>query len=56
MWGEGERSMANNPINEQVKRLEELRQKNSFSAPDVLMPIEQALALAYIAKELRDRK
>jgi hypothetical protein len=39
-------------INAQVKRLEELQQKNSMGMIDKVLAIEQALALAYIAKEL----
>jgi hypothetical protein len=46
------REIEKNQIDSQVYRLELLQQKFSKSSNESLLPIEQALALAYIAREL----
>jgi hypothetical protein len=60
LWARGFRmatreEIEKNQIDLQVHRLELLQQKHSTSAAGTLLPIETALALAYIARELAKR-
>ncbi len=49
------RLIEKNHIDLQVYRLEQLQTVNAKGTREVVVPIEQALALAYIARELARR-
>jgi hypothetical protein len=53
MWAGGFKMPDSKAINEQIARLEELQRKNTDHSNQMFrIGIEQALALAYIAREL----